>query len=255
MGFAVRPYVYGFVLVCGAVAFTTPAWAARGGGGGGGGGDYSLGFHLGLVGSTQSQMNDLIKRANTRNGGITTGELNSAYEAAVSLQYRFSGTIYALQLRPSYFYQKQSGKGSGGAFKYGLTGFTIFPIFRLYPLENEYMRFFMQLGLGYGRVMGNIEENNTAAPTHGSVDFDGGAFGSLAGLGAEFCYEKVHCFSLEGTYRYLTYERVIASSANGAFATGSLDQAANDKEVEVDGADLSARMGGLIFMMGYTYSF
>lgn len=175
----------------------------------------------------------------------------------MSLQYRFTGTIYALQLRPSFFYQRSEGTGSGGAFNYGVQGYTVFPIFRLYPLENEFMKFYMQIGVGYGHVDGNIEENNSTAPTHGSVNFSGGAFGSLLGLGAEFCYSNVHCFSFEGNYRYLNYARVLATSTSGSFNTsgGSLSQYGKGQEVELDGQDLSANMSGLVAMMGYAYWF
>lgn len=47
-------------------------------GGGGLGGQYAFGIHLGLVNSAQNQLNDLIKRANSREGGISTSELTSA---------------------------------------------------------------------------------------------------------------------------------------------------------------------------------
>ena len=219
------------------------------------GGGYALGIQLGLVTAGQAQMNELIKRANTRESGISTGELNSAYEAAVSMMYRFQGTIFAAQLRPSFFYQNQSGSGNGGAFDYGLTGYSIMPILRLYPLENPFMKFYMQFGLGYGRVSGSIEENNTAAPTHGKVDFSGGAFGSMAGLGAEFCFRPQHCISFEGNYRYMNFERLLAGNVSGSFATNSLSQATKGQEVELDSADLAVRMGGLMFMAGYNYWF
>lgn len=233
---------------------SAPAFAARGGGTISG--DYALGVHLGMTGAAQPQMNELIKRANAREGGISTSELNSAYEGALSLQYRFTGTIYAVQIRPSYFYEKQDGTGTAGAFKYGLSGYTIFPIFRLYPLENEFMRFFLQLGAGYGHVDGSIEENSSATG-HGAVSFSGNSFGSMLGLGAEFCYANVHCFSVEGNYRYLSYERLVAKSSDGSFnsAGGSLSQYGAGQEIELDGQDLSAKMGGLVLLMGYTYYF
>jgi opacity protein-like surface antigen len=234
-----------------AMLFSGSAFAAYGGGGGGG---YSLGINLGIVNSSQSQMNEMIKRANSSEGGISTSALNQAYEAALFFMYRFSGTMYAIQLRPSYYYQQENGSGAGGAYKYGVKGYTVFPIFRLYPLENEFMKFYLQIGLGYGRVNGSIIENSKTSGA-ASVDFSGGAFGSLTGLGAEFCLTANHCFSLEANYRYLTFDRLLADSSSGTFASNSLSQYGANQEVELDGEDLSVRMGGLIFMEGYTYWF
>lgn len=210
---------------------------------------HAIGFNLGTVSATQNQMNDLIKRANAREGGISTGEMNSAYEVQAFYMYRFSNPLYALQIRPSYFYQVEEGSGASGGFNYSLTGFTVFPMLRLYPLENEFMKFYMQVGVGYGMINGEIQEGAA------KVEFSGGAFGSVAGMGAEFCFNPSNCVSLEGNYRYLSFQRFSADSSTGTFAADSLTQYSEGSEIEMDNSDLSARMGGLIFMCGYTMWF
>lgn len=231
------------IFVMAVVCFSFDHALARGGEG------HSIGFKAGVVTTDQEHLNTLITRANTREGGISTGQLSSAYEAAAFYAYRFSGSIYQLQLRPSYFYQSEEGTGASGAHEYSVTGFTVFPIFRLYPLENDFMKFFMQIGLGYGRANTDIKEGSFTAKGAG------GAFGSLVGLGAEFCFTENHCIDFEGNYRYLTMERNIATSVNGTPGTGSLSQAGKDQELELDNTDLAARFTGLQFLMGYTMYF
>jgi hypothetical protein len=213
------------------------------------GGGHQFGFNLGFIGSSQEHMNTLITRANSREGGITTSAMNDAYEASLDYRYRFSGSIVALMIRPSYFYQKSTGSGAPGSFDYGLTGFTVFPMTRFYPLENNFLKFFMQLGIGYGRLNGEIQEGSAR------VEFAGGGFGAQAGLGAEMCVSANHCFTTEGNWRYLNIERNIASSATGTFDSGSISQAEKDKEVEFDGGDLITRMSGLQFVLGYVFKF
>ena len=212
-------------------------------------GNMSFGFVAGITNSSQDSMNTLITRANLRVGGISTSQLESAYELGGFFMYRFSGTMYALQLRPSYFYQVQTGSGTGGNFNYGLKGYTLFPMFRLYALENTYMKFFMQLGMGYGSVNGEISEAGAVAK------FNASGFGTMAGLGAEFCITPAHCIGVESNYRYLTFDRSLVSGSSGSFASGSLSQYGAGQELEMDGKDLSTRMGGLQFMAGYTYWF
>ena len=48
-------------------------------------------------------------------------------------------------LRFSAEYQKEDGTGSDGTYSYSVTGWTVFPMLRLYPLENEFMKFYMQM--------------------------------------------------------------------------------------------------------------
>ena len=231
----------------GAMTLTTaPAQAARGGGGG----TFILGLGGGVVSNTQEHMNTLITRANTRANGITSGQLNQSYEGAVQIGYRFSGSMIAALLRPSLTYQSATGGNAAGQpYNYKVMGMTLFPMLRLYPLENDLMRFFMQFGIGYGRTSGTIEEADA------KVEFSGGAYGTVAGLGAEFCYEGTHCFTLEGNYRYMTVERNISDSTTGTFASGSVSQVAQNQEVEMDGTDLATRLGGTQFLLGYSFYF
>lgn len=229
------------------------AWAARGGGGAAAslsGGSMAMGLMAGIVNTSQDDMNTLITRANQRAGGISTGQLNQAYEGSAFFMDRISGSMFALQLRPSYFYQSQTGTdSSGNAYNYSVKGFTIFPMLRMYPLENDLMKFYMQIGMGYGQITGEINEGSAVA------SFTSGGFGSMVGMGAEFCLTPSSCFNFEGDYRYLTFSRSISSGSAGTFATGSLTQYAKGQEIEMDASDLATRMGGLMFMMGYTYWF
>lgn len=221
------------------------------GGGGGSGGDSQVGLVLGVSQTAQDGLNVLATRANSRttSGPVTTAALNSAYEVGLQYGYRFSGTMFSLLFRPTYFMETSTGTGKDGSYNYGVTGFTFFPILRLVPLENEIMKFFLNLGLGYGRANTKIEEGSA------SLNSVGDAFGTLLGLGAEFCMTPVHCFSLEGNYRYLSMDRNIASDATGTFASDSLSRASTNREVELDGDDLKIRMGGLQFLAGYIIHF
>ncbi len=225
------------------------AQAARGGGGGSG--EMQFGIIAGVSQTTQDGMNLLATRANARTGvgPVSTGALNSAYEFGIQYGYRFSGSMFSLLFRPTYFMETTTGSGTGGSYNYGVTGFTFFPILRLVPLENEFMKFFLNLGLGYGQASSKIEEGSA------QVSATGSAFGTLVGLGAEFCMTPVHCISLEGNYRYLTMDRNIASDASGTFASDSISQATTNREVELDGDDLKVRMGGLQFLAGYIIHF
>jgi hypothetical protein len=223
---------------------------SSGGGGGGLGGGNQIGFEAGVIQSEQEHMNTLISRANTRAGGISTPAMNQAYEFTAHYGYRFNGSIIAVLFRPSYFYQQSKGSGGGSSYNYGVNGFTFFPMLRLYPLENDMMKFFMNFGIGYGRSSGTIEEGAN------KIDFAGDAFGTLLGLGAEFCYDA-HCLAVEGNYRYLKMERNIAGDVTGDFSTAgnSLSRASKNKEVEMDGTDLAVRMSGLQMLVGYVYHF
>jgi hypothetical protein len=230
-------------------AVTPSAHAARGGGGGSG--EMQFGIVAGLSQTAQDGMNLLATRANSRAGvgPVSTPALNSAYEFGIQYGYRFSGSMFSLLFRPTYFMETSTGSGTGGSYNYGVTGITFFPILRLVPLENDFMKFFLNMGLGYGQANSKIEEGSA------QVSATGSAFGTLVGLGAEFCMTPVHCLSLEGNYRYLVMERNIASDATGTFASNSISQATTNREVELDGDDLKIRMGGLQFLAGYIIHF
>lgn len=212
------------------------------------GGDHGIGFGFVLGGPEQDDLNSLIDSADTSvTGGISTKNLDSAIELFAHYTYRFSGTMFALQFRPSYFSQSTSGSGDPGDFDYSLSGFTIFPIFKMYPLENDFIQFFLQTGLGYGRMYGEIQEGS------GKMEFSGGNFGALFGLGANFCFFDGHCLVLEGNYRYLPIERNIVSKSSGTFTntiTGS-----KDDEAEMNGRDIKTTFSGLHGILSYNMSF
>lgn len=210
-------------------------------------GNLFFGANLGITTTEQDDMNTLQSRANVRDGGISVSSLKNAYEGSVELGWRFSGTIFAVSLRPGYFYQKEDGSGSSGSYEYSLTGFTIFPIFRLFPLESDLMRFYMQIGLGYGQANGTIKEGSAQA------EFKGSAYGSLVGLGAEFIMTPNHSLGVEGSLRYLTYERNLITSSSGTFAGDSLTQSGVNQEAEIDGRDLQSSMSGILFMARYAF--
>lgn len=230
---------------------TVAGWAqARGGGGG-----WSLGANIGITAADQKDMDTLVTRSNQRAGGISTGQLGNAWEGNGYISYRFSG-MTAMQLRIGFLYQSEDGKdGSGNNYEYGLIGFTVFPMFRFYLLEDNMIKFYTQLGLGWGSVSGDIKEGNN------SVDFSGNALGYMGGIGAEFCFwSSNHCFTVEGNLRILGVERIIADSVSGDFTGGSpspasLSQASSGKEVEIDGRDLGVTLSGIEGFAGYVFYF
>lgn len=220
--------------------------------GGGGGGNHSLGGNLIFASPAQDDLDTLIGNANTTAGGISTKPFGQGYEFVFQYMYRFSGSMFALLFRPSYFTQKSTGSATGGAkYNYELSGWTFFPMFRLIPLENSFLKFYMQIGVGYGKLTGKIRENDS------SIEFSGGNFGGTTGLGAEFCFFDNHCFNLEGNFRYLPFERNKASSvsSNAAWGTGSLTNAVEGEEVELNNRDLGTTMSGVLATLGYTYYF
>lgn len=233
----------------------TEAFAATGGSG------WAFGGVLGLTFANQDGMNTLIKRANTREGGISTSEMNSAYELAGFIEYRFG--LLAMHFRPSFFYQKEDGsKAGGGDFNYMITGYTFFPMLRIYMLENAFIKAFSQFGIGFGMVDGSIEEENDAGTGQAKVEFSSFNTGYVFGLGFEFCLISAnHCFSVEGNYRFLNFSRVVADSGTGGFdddsggPNDSLSQGNKGQEIELDANDLEAKLGGVQGLIGYAYHF
>lgn len=218
----------------------------------GGGGNHSLGGSFIFASPSQDDIDSLISSANTSAGGISTKPMGQGYELVVQYMYRFSGSMFALLFRPSFFHQSSLGKsGAGAKYNYELSGWTFFPTFRLIPLENSFLKFYMQVGLGYGRLNGKIRENDS------TIEFSGGNFGGSAGIGSEFCFFDDHCFNLEGNFRYLPFERnkATAVSAAGGWGTGSLTNAASGEEVEMNNRDLGTTLSGMLATVGYTYYF
>jgi hypothetical protein len=208
-------------------------------------GSHSMQFGLGLLTAGQDDINSLIKTART--AGADTGDMGSAYELFGQYQYRFSGTMFAMAFRPSYVMQTATGSGGGNSYDYKLTGFTFFPIFRLYPLENSFIKFYMQTGLGFGRMSGDINAGGN------TIAFSGSAFGAMGGLGVDFCFTPNHCLTVEGNLRYLPLERNVATSSSGSVP--GLSQSASGQEVEIGGGDLKTTMSGIQGSLAYTLNF
>ena len=215
---------------------------------------WSLGGLLGTITVKQDDLNLLNGRSNTRDSGISTSQLSNAWEIGGFISYRFASSFVAFQLRPTYMFQSEEGSSAtGNNYKYSASSFTIFPMFKFYLLEDTMLKFFTQVGVGYGFMSGEIEEAGR------SVDFSGGDLGFKVGLGAELCFTDTHCVFMEGNYRLLRTNRTIAKSVTGDFSTltgpASLSQATKDQEVEVDGRDLGLSMTGVQGFLGYEFHF
>ncbi len=206
-------------------------------------GSQSIG--LGAILTTPSQ-DDLDSHISTINSTQSTSisKFGTGYEFYANYSYRFSGTMFELQFRPSYFMQSTSGN----SYNYSLAAVTFFPLLRVYPLENQYIHFYMQAGVGYGRLSGKLNQPSA------SVDFAGDAFGALAGLGAQFCAD-VHCFSVEGNLRYLPIVRSIAGSVSGTPVGFSGSTPTGDQELEYNNSDLKTTLSGIQGVIGYSYMF
>jgi opacity protein-like surface antigen len=218
----------------------------------GGGGNHSFGGSLIFASPSQDDLDTLIGAANTTAGGISTKPLGQGYEVIFQYMYRFSGSMFSLLFRPSFFNQNSKGTATGGAkYNYELNGWTFFPMFRLIPLENSFLKFYMQIGVGYGRLTGKIRENDN------TIEFSGGNFGGVTGLGAEFCFFDDHCFNLEGNFRYLPFERNKATSVSGPvnWGSNSLTNAVSGEEVEMNNRDLGTTLSGVLATLGYTFYF
>lgn len=208
-------------------------------------GTFSLGIAGGITATSQGDINELQSRANAR-ATISAGSLGNAYEAAGIFQYRYNGSFVALQFRPTYFYQNEDGSAAaGGSYEYGVSGYTIFPVVKFHMLESDVMKFYSQLGIGYGVASGVVKEDTA------KVEFSGGDLGYMAGLGAEFCFTQAHCFMVEGNYRFLVIDRVTSDSNSGTFASGSISQAQG--EVEYDNRDLKVDLSGIQGFVGYIF--
>ena len=222
-----------------------------------GSGTMSLGAAASFITQEQRNLNDLIKRANSREGGVSNPGMNDAYELSVSFESRGEGSDWSFQLRPAYFMQSSKGSGAGGDFVYDLKGYSLFGSFRNYLLENDMIHLFVQFGVGAGLIDGSVEENNRNAPFRGQTQFAGQTLGATVGIGADLCSASNHCFTIEAMYRRLKYDRLIGKKSSGTFDSnqGSLTQYGPKQEIEIDGHDLALDQGGLIFQLGYAYRF
>lgn len=222
-------------------------FAARGGSGGG----WAIGGNFHLVTPNQSDLNTLISRSNSRAGGISTPQMGNAWEFSGYIHYRFDSSIIAFQFRPSYFMQSTSGSASNGdSYKYALSGFSLMPLLRWYLLESDAIKFFLNTGIGYGFLNGEIKEASF------STEFSGNNTGYMGGMGVEFCYDN-HCCNIEGNIRYMFFERNISKSMNGSLPSPNpgLSQASSGTEIEIDNRDLGTTMSGVQGTIGYMYYF
>jgi hypothetical protein len=233
------PYIFIIFVFIVTALFAIPSAFAKGGG-------HSIGLGLGITSATQKDLNSVIDTVNTSTGA-NTKNLTSAYEFDVQYGYRFSGSIFGLVFRPSYF--TASGKGSAGttSYNYELSGYSFFPMIRLTPLENKFIKFFLQSGVGIGYMSGKVVQGVN------EMTFAGSSFGASAGLGAEFCFTDNHCMTVEGNVRYLPIERNSANKLTGTM-TG-FSQAAAGREVEAGNNDMGTTMSGIQGRLAYTLNF
>jgi hypothetical protein len=229
-------FLTAFVLTGLTLTLAGTAWAR-------GGGDHGMQFGASLMTASQENLNTYLdSRTDARPKSLGAG-----YEFFFDYGFRFSSSIFALKFRPSYFMQS----AEGGNISTSMTGLTFFPFLRMYPLENNFMKFFLQVGIGYGRLSGSIKDSNS---TSLETEFAGGAFGAMGGLGAEFCFTDSHCLTIEGNVRYLPIERNVVSGGNGATA-GSITQNTKGLELESYNADLGTSLSGIQGIIAYQMYF
>jgi hypothetical protein len=215
-----------------------------------GGGAFNVGLGVALSTAEQTGINGMIDSAKAAVGS-SASKLTSATEYVGYITFKFANGYTAIQLRPTLFSQSSSGSGSDGGHDYSLSGFTIFPLARIIPLSNDFIDFYIQGGLGYGKLDGTVKNASREAK------FSGSAFGMQAGLGAEFCCVTEHCFNIEGNYRYMPIARNVVSSGTGpANLPYGTSQAQADKELEDgNGNDVATTLSGISGLISYTFNF
>ena len=229
---------------------TDSALAARGGRGAGISGDHGFSVGASIIGTDQKDINTAIATANTSaTGPISSSNLSSAYEFYAQYAFRFSGSMFALLFRPSYFMQNSTGSGTDGDYNYKLSGYTFFPMLRVYPLESAFMKFFLHVGVGWGQVSADLTTG-----TGNTLTFSGSNLGEMAGLGVDFCFTGSHCLTIEGNVRYLPIERNVASGASGTIV-GVDNPISKGNEVEKNAMDLSTTLSGIQGVLAYTFNF
>jgi hypothetical protein len=192
--------------------------------------------------ATQTDTNNWISSY----GIAGTKDVPSGYEFIFDYEYRFSSSMFALKFRPSYMTQSSDGGGVSATY----TGMTFFPLLRIYPLENNFMKFFLQGGMGYGNLAGKWKS------AQGSIDFSGDEFGAMAGLGADFCFTPTHCLTIEGNVRYLPFARnLISASTMTGPGSSNLTQYQTGKELETVSKDVGTTMSGIQGVLAYHLNF
>lgn len=225
--------------------------AQRRGGGGRGvsvSGEHSLTFGLGMITSDQDDLNDVITEANASGSG-NVDKLTSGMEYFVQYGIRFDRSWWGFVFRPSMMTQSSSGTVSGANHKVEVTGMAFFPMIRMVPLENDLIKLFFQFGLGYGEMSGRLKQGSN------SVKFEGSAFGSIAGLGVDFCFSASHCITVEGNLRYLPIERNLITSGSTTGMTGVNTGIGAGGELERQNLDVATTMSGVQGLVSYTLFF
>lgn len=242
-----------FIFTLFSFSFSDHALAAkkRGGKGAFAGGSLAIGFGVSLVTAEQSGLNSMISTAKTgAPGGTSTSNFGTGLEYSGQFTFTFSNGYTAIQLRPSYFTQSTSGSATDGTYSYNLTGFTFFPLVRLIPLANDVISFYVQGGLGYGKLDGEV----TNGPRN--ITFSGSNFGMQIGVGADFYLFPDHGFGFEGSYRYLPIQRNIVTGTSGAGTIYGTTQTTPDRELEdLNGSDVATTLSGISGAITYTYNF
>lgn len=210
-----------------------PAFARRGLSGA-----HSIGGGIILTGPSQNDVNSWV----SSHALAGTKELGAGYELFFNYEFRFSSTMFALHFRPSYMNQSASGAGIESA----ITAITFFPMLRLYPLENDYIKFFFQTGIGVAKADLTLSNSNNG----GSGTYSATEFGALAGLGASFCFTESSCVGVEGNMRYLPMNRL---TGNGTTLGGNITQTSG--ELEKGGTDLAVTLSGIQGALTYQYAF
>jgi opacity protein-like surface antigen len=254
MNYFKSAFVYGLTLALVSLFISETSHAQmrskRGGKGVFAGGSISIGAGIAFANADQTGLNALIDSAKV-SANSSVSKFSSATEFLGYATFRFANGFTAVQLRPSLFQQSTAGSGTDGTHKYELSGYTIFPMARIIPLSNDFIDFYMQAGLGYGKLDGTVRNGSRSA------NFSGSAFGAQVGLGAEFCFVPSHCVNVEGNYRYLPIERNLVSSGTGpANLPYGTTQASPDSELEdANGRDIATTLSGISGLVSYTFNF
>jgi hypothetical protein len=118
---------------------------------------------------------------------------------------------------------------------------------RFVALENNIIKFFLQGGVGYGKLSGTVEQ------VANKLEFSGSTFGAMGGLGALFCFTASHCMGVEGNLRYLPISRNTVTSVTGT--PTQFSQITTDGELEFDNSDVGTSMSGIVGAIYYTMIF
>ena len=151
-----------------------------------GGGMFTFGLGGSSVSSEQKDVNKLRADANTREGGLSVSDLDSALEINGIIQLRIPSSIIGFQIRPSYFMQSEEGDG----YEYSTNGMNFAGYLKLYPMESDFMRVFFQMGVLWGSLDTLIKEDDFQVKASGSN------LGYAGGVGFEIFFDS-HTIFLE----------------------------------------------------------